>query len=154
MLDQLSSYTIPVFHPMMVHFPIVLTVLAAICCAGWLFRDHLFWLYSSIWLAALGFIGALLSTRTGETMEEQGEGIAIIDDLVQLHEQMAERVTWVLGISLVVLVFGFWQSRQDLVRPGTALWIRILSFILLLAAAVMVSLTAHIGGLMSWGVPA
>ena len=153
MLDQLSSYTIPVFHPMVVHFPIVLTVLAAICGSGWLFRDRLFWLYSSIWLTAMGFLGALLATRTGETMEEQGEGIAIVDDLVHLHEQMAERVTWVLGISLVVLAYGYWQNREDLVRPGTAFWIRLLSFTLLLTAAVLVSLTAHIGGLMSWGVP-
>ena len=139
---------------MVVHFPIVLAILAGICVVGWLFRDRLAWLQASIWIGILGFIGAVFALRTGEVMEEQSEGVAIVDELVHTHEEMAERLTWILGLAVVFLLYSYWRSKADVVRPGTALWMRLVAALLFLTVAALAVLTGHIGGLMSWGVPA
>lgn len=153
MLDQLAEYTIPALHPIVVHFPIALGVAAVLTAAIWLVRNRLTWWTSTLVLEVLAFVGAFFAVRTGEQMEDQSEGVAMVDRFVELHESMGERAVWVLGIAVIGLVAARWFGRRDTEHAGTpALW-RILGFVLVLAAAILVGLTGHIGGLMTWGVP-
>ena len=154
MLDQLAEYTIPVLHPIVVHFPIALGVVALVTAALWLVRNQHTWWASTLVLEALAFVGAFVALRTGEQMEEQSEGVAMVDRFVDLHESMGERALWALGIALAGLVAARWYGRRDTEHAGTPMLWRILAFLLVLAAAVLVGITGHIGGLMTWGVPA
>ena len=153
MLDQILKYTIPVAHPVVVHFPLALGLAALIFVAGWAFRDKLFWLYASMWLTALAWIGSILALRTGEVMEEQSEGVAIVDELVHLHETMGERAAWALGLTLLWLLFSRWHSSHDIGKSGTRLWIRLVALLLMVSAGIFLVLTGHLGGVMTWGVP-
>lgn len=153
MLDQLSHYTIPVIHPVVVHIPIVLSVVAVLFALGWLMRDRLFWMGALLWIEVIAWLGALIASSSGELMEEQSEGIAIVDEFVHFHEEMGERATWMLGITVVWLVAARWLSARDTDVSGARSWIRWLTLLLVLGSAILMGITAHTGGIMTWGVP-
>ena len=107
----------------------------------------------TVLLQSLAMLGTLLAVRTGEIMEEQSEGVAMVDQFVELHETMGERALWLLGFSLVMLLGARWMGAKEMDHAGVRLRWRLLGFISVLIAVVLVALTAHIGGLMTWGVP-
>ena len=93
---------------------------------------------------------------TGEDADDFAEGTPIVDELVHLHEDMgiytlAAAVTTL--VSLIVVqpkaLFGGGSELNKVpvsaVRWGVAA--------LALTAAVLVAWTAHLGGIMVWGVP-
>jgi len=152
MLNDVFNYSIPVLHPIIVHFPVALSVMGLLLVTGWLIRNRPFWLNGTLWVLGSALAGAIFALRTGEAMEEQGEGIAIVDEFVHLHETFAERTTWLLAITVVWLLVAKWMSRNDISQSGAAAWIRWLSFALVLATALMMAFTGHVGGVMTWGV--
>ena len=153
MFEQLDSYTIPVLHPIAVHFPIVLIVAAAVCVLIWAFRDRMYWLWGALYLSIPAFVSAIVALRTGEQMEEQSEGIAIVDQLVHFHEDLAEYTVWTLGVGLAYLAYAIWSTRRDIQHPGTRIWIRLTAVLIFLLVAGLVIVTGHAGGVMTWGVP-
>ena len=153
MFEQLADYTIPVFHPVVVHFPVALAILALIPALLWLMRDNVRWLWITLAMEFLAFVGAYVALETGETLEHQSEGVAIVDQFVHLHETMAERAMWVIGITCGVLVFAAWWGRRDVSRPGVHPGVRTVGFLMVLLGAIVIGLTAHIGGIMTWGIP-
>lgn len=153
MFDQLSAYTLPVNHPVLAHFPVAFGVISILFATIWLLRNRIYWLGMTMWFQGFAFLGAVLSLRTGEAMEDQSEGIAIVDEFVHLHETMAERAVWVLGIGFLWMFIARWLISRDALHSESALWIRVITFVLVLTAAILIGLTGHIGGLMVWGVP-
>lgn len=153
MLEHLSTYTIPVNHPVLVHFPIAFGVMAILFATIWLMRNRLYWLGMTTWFQGIALVGALLALRTGEAMEEQSEGIAIVDELVGYHELMAESAAWAIGISFLWMIIARWIISRDTLHSEAANWIRLVTFILVLLSAILVGITGHIGGLMVWGIP-
>ena len=153
MLDQILDYSIPVLHPVVVHFPVALGVISLLFAIGWVIRNKPFWLSATSWLVALAWIGTIVALRTGEVMEEQSEGVAMVDQFVHLHETLGERAAWALGLSLLWLIFAWWHAKNDVKQSGTRLWIRLVGGLLLLISAALLALTGHIGGLMTWGIP-
>ena len=105
-------------------------------------------------LEVLAFIGAFVALRTGEAMEDQSEGVAMVDRFVELHETMAERAVWALGLAVVMLVGMRWIGLRETAHAGVRLRWRVLAFLLVAIAALLVALTGHIGGIMTWGIPA
>lgn len=153
MVDQLADYSIPVLHPVVVHFPVALSVVALFTVGIWLFRNATAWWRVTLLLQSLSFLGAFVAVRTGEIMEEQSEGVAMVDQFVDLHETMGERALWLLGLSLAMLLVTRWIGARETDHAGIRLRWRLLGFIAVLVAVIFVGLTAHIGGLMTWGVP-
>jgi uncharacterized membrane protein len=153
MFDQLSPYTIPVLHPVLAHFPVALGVVSVVFASIWLVRNRIYWLTITMWLQGMAFIGGVLALRTGDAMKDQSDGIAIVDELVQLHESTAERALWIMGISFAWLIFAKWMIARDTFHSEARLWIRIVTFILVLLSSLLIGLTGHIGGTMVWGVP-
>ena len=97
----------------------------------------------------LGLVGAVLAFLSGEEMEKHVEGVAIVEELVELHESMA--LLTVVGSCLATLVLGIVSIRAERgVREPLGL--RVFVGILVLAAAALVAWTAHIGSTMVWGV--
>lgn len=151
-MEQVLRYDIPVIHPIAVHFPFVLALLALGFGLIWLFRDRLQWLVTASYIQMLGFAGAMVAYLSGDTMKEQSEGVPIVDELVHLHEDAALMATWAIGVSFVALLGARYVHRMNTSHPGTRLWVRLVVCFLLLLAAVLVVWTAHIGGTMVWGI--
>lgn len=154
MLEALTDYTIPVLHPIVVHFPVALVFAALLTSGIWLLRNQDTWWKSSAVLLLLSFLGGVAALRTGEAMEDQSEGVAIVDKFVHLHEELAEWSVWILGTAFVAMLAAVWLGRRDTAHPGTPMRWRLIAFLVVLAAAVLLGLTGHVGGIMTWGSPA
>jgi len=151
-MRDVFDYSMPVLHPIVVHFPIVLTIAAAFCAWIWLGTDRLVWLRAVIWLTAAGFAGALAAYFTGEKMEEQSEGVPVVETFVETHETLGLTTTIVLGVLFVFALIVLRYVARDVSRSGGARAIRWTIAVLFAIAACLVGLTAHLGGLMVWGV--
>ena len=151
-MEQVLRYNIPVIHPIAVHFPFVLVLLGLGFGLVWLFRDRLHWLVIASYVQILGLAGAIVAYLSGQVMEEQSEGVPIVDELVHLHEDAALMATWAMGLSVAALLGAKYIHRMNTSHPGTRLWVRLVVVFIQLLAATLVVWTAHIGGIMVWGV--
>jgi uncharacterized membrane protein len=145
-MDLLLDSRLDVWHPLAVHFPVVLLMLGGVASLAWAWGGRAFWRDACLWLYGLGTLGALAAYLTGETMEEQiGPS-----DAVELHETLGLWTLVVAGLALLAHGFAAWRSlRGEEVRAGRAL--RWIAAALGLAAAVLVTATGHLGGAMVWG---
>ena len=154
-MEQVLQYEIPVLHPVAVHFPLALLLAAALSAVVWAIRGQAFWRRVTLWLVLLGTGGALLAYFTGEPMEEHVEGVPIVVELVELHEQFALYTLILAGTALTGLAAAsFWLERRTTLErdPPDPLGLRLVLTAAVLAAAALVAWTGHIGGTMVWGV--
>lgn len=153
-MDTLFDYTIPVYHPLAVHFPLALILTGALVAVLWLWRGTPCWRRCALLLFVLGLAGGFFAWFTGDALEEQVEGEQVVALLVELHENMARFTLIVTGLVVGLLGYGTWHLERRsgaatgpepiLLRGGVAF--------LALAAAALVAFTAHIGGVMVWGI--
>ncbi len=146
----MPDYTIPVWHPVTVHFPIVLLLVAALAAVVWAWRGSAAWRGAALLLMALGTAGAFASRITGEAMAEQSEGVPVVEMFIENHEKGA-LWTVITGALATAALLAAWYAGRRGVRVGWA--IRAGIALLALAAAALVAWTGHLGGLMVWGVP-
>ena len=98
-------------HPLIVHFPIVLTFLLpiSIVAALWAVRKgtppRRGWSFPVIVAAALA-VSAFVASRTGESEEERVERV-VAENAIETHEEAAERFVVLSGVLLVVSLAGF-----------------------------------------------
>jgi len=93
-------------HPIVVHFPIVLIIIAPIILLfGTVLKAHL---KTCILIAGLslscGAIGAFLAVETGEATAEFVERTEQIEALIESHEEIAEQTFY----TFVALTVVFW----------------------------------------------
>ncbi len=153
-MDAVLQYEIPVFHPLVVHFPIALILVGALAAVVWAARGTAFWRDSTLWLFSLGLIGGIVAYKTGEALEEHTEGTPIVEELGALHEDMALYTLLVAGAMVLgMAVLGLWRKKQItlLRKQPDPLVARLLVVLVALAAAALVAWTGHIGGTMVWG---
>lgn len=164
-MDLIAQYEIPFLHPLAVHFPLVLLLLGAGAAMFYLVLGRAVWRKAGLMLFALGALGAWAAGETGHTLYNAVEGDPIVEEVVGTHETGAE---WTLVMSLLATgAFGL-VSLTRLRRPRPAadgeeaapaaprrepMWGRLLTVLFALAAAALVAWTAHLGGIMVWGVP-
>ena len=160
-IEEALRYEIPYLHPLAVHFPLVLLMLAAGAAGGYAVLGTATWRYAVLAFLLLGVPSAYWAQRTGHTLEEAVEGEPAVERFLDYHETAA---AWTLRASIVaLLVVGgttFWLRRRgragaDLsaVLSKEPLGLRLLVLVPALAAAVLVAYTGHLGALMMWGVP-
>lgn len=158
-LDLLSRYSIPYLHPLAVHFPLVLLLLGAGVAVLYAALGRPVWRQAALALFALGAVSAYVAHETGHELEHAMEGEPIVDAVVETHETMADYTMWTAAFT--ALVFGGLsvalrqRARREpaLDRREPLVW-RVGALVPALAAALLVAYTAHLGGLMVWGVPA
>ncbi len=128
-------------------------VTAVLFAVLWAFRDNVRWLSIYVSMHFIGTVGAIAAFLTGETLEEDTEGVPIVDELVGTHE-LYGKITMILAIVVsLILVFILYSRSKDHTWAGsrsTRLGIAVLA----ICVAIITALTAHLGGIMVWGIPA
>ena len=149
-------YQIPVLHPVVVHFPIAFLILAAVTSLVWLAQGTSFWRNVTLILLVAGFVGGLGAYFTGGEAKEFAEGSARVELFGEQHEALALLTLVAAGLALFLLTayVGAYTRRLP-TAPGERdlMTVRIIVTVLVLAAAVLVGRTGHLGGLMVWGQP-
>ena len=153
--DLLSDYTIPYLHPLAVHFPLVLLLVAASAATLYAVTGRALGRQAALAFLLAGTAGAWWAEETGEALEPAVEEEPMAVVLLDTHEDMAG---WTLRLGLLASVAAAGATlalrrRPDLVAPTEPVWARLLVLVPALAAAALVAWTAHLGGLMVWGVP-
>ena len=153
--DLLSQYDIPYLHPLAVHFPIVLLLLAAGAAVLYALVGRGVWRLAALGLFALGTLGAVVAGQTGETLKQDVEGEPVVEAVLGTHERVAEVTTW--AAALATLAYGgltVAARRRDAASAREPLAWRLAALVPAVAAALLVAYTGHLGGVMVWGVPA
>ena len=129
----------PNLHPLVVHFPIVLLLLAFISqlASFFVFQKPLSWV--TILLLLGGIIGAVFASNvfhphtTGLTENMQ--------KMLETHELYASLTTWLAVIALFLKIISHnWLNRKR--------WVEIVVLIFLAGSAITVSLAGHLGAQM------
>jgi len=174
-MDLITDYRIPFLHPLMVHFPLVLLLLGAGAAGMYLLFGRAVWRQAGLVLFVLGTVSAWMAEETGHALEHAVEGDPIVEEVVARHEQGAEWTLW--ASALAAFAFGLvsvarvptlrrrrptpsaeGEEGEEAPPPRPRrrrepLWGRLLVLIPAGLAAAAVAWTAHLGGIMVWGVP-
>ncbi len=156
--DLLQQYDIPYLHPLMVHFPLVLLLLGAGVAVLYAALGRPVWRLAALGVFVLGAAGAFAARQTGQTMQDDVEGEPVVEAVLGTHARMADYTMW--SALLAALVYGGLsvaarrRTAEGSVRPRPEplAW-RLAALAPALAAAALVAWTAHLGGVMVWGVP-
>ena len=129
----------PNYHPLVVHFPIVLLIMATLFqLLSFFFYKNEFSIVTLI-LLALGVIGTWLSSNTFHAHPEELTGKA--KEIFEMHEQMADFTWWFsLGALALKIVSHFFLKRKWWMESAVAL--------LLIGSAVTVSIAGHHGAML------
>ena len=156
-MDLLAQYEIPYLHPLAVHFPLVLLLLAGAVGLAYAIRGTALWRRALLVFLALGAATAYWAGETGETLEDDVRGEPMVEAIVDTHEQGAEWTLWAaLGALAVAVGVTVWVRRLPApteVAQQEPLALRLVLLVVALVPAGLVAWTAHLGGLMVWGVP-
>lgn len=163
-MDLIAQYEIPFLHPLAVHFPLVLILLGAGAAGLYLVLGRAGWRQAGLILFVLGTLSAWVAQETGQALENAVEGDPIVEEIVERHEASATWTVWTSALAAVA--FGVASAARlrrprppaegeeaPLPRKREPLWGRLLVVLPAFLAAVLVAWTAHLGGLMVWGVP-
>lgn len=129
----------PNLHPLVVHFPIVLLLLAFVSqLAGFfVFQKPLSWV--TLLLLLGGVVGA---TMASNVFHPHTAGLSEnVQKMLEEHEFYAGLTTWFAVIALFLKIISHnWLTRKK--------WAEIVVLLLLAGSAVTVSLTGHLGAQM------
>jgi uncharacterized membrane protein len=160
-MDGSVEYTIPVWHPTLVHFPIALLIVGFAPAIIWCLTTDRRWLLTGWFIAAVGVVATVAAYLTGDAMKHQAEGVPIVEALVGTHERFAvatliasllSAVAWT-GVALADRA-SVRRANHGGIAPAPSWAVRVLVLAIATATALLALRTGHIGGLMVWGVPA
>ncbi len=139
-MDKTSVFSplsdFPNLHPLVVHFPIMLLILAVFSqLAGFfVFRYQLSWI--TLFLLFGGFIGGILAANV---FHAHASGVTEhVREIFETHERLANWTIWLTGIALVFKVISHFLLKRKV-------WMEILVFLAILSSGIAVSLTGHLG---------
>lgn len=132
-------------HPMFVHFPIVLWLMAAgseviVLWRGEHFAMRKFWPRASLWLVSLGTLGGIVAAPLGALAEHMAEKKGFPTAPIEDHAAMALTALWIFIFVTAVQLYIYWK-RVELNRG--------LSWLLALVGivgAIFVLIAAYRGG--------
>ena len=163
-MDLIRQYEIPFLHPLLVHFPLVLLLLGAAAAGLYLVSGRAGWRRAGLVLFVLGALSAWAAAETGPALHRAVEGDPVVDQVIGWHQSAAAWTLWTSAIAAFAFAL---VSAARLRRPRPPaegeepvvvprrepLWGRVLVLVPAVLAAALVAWTAHLGGIMVWGVP-
>jgi uncharacterized membrane protein len=123
-------------HPGLVHYPIALIVQSMVFQALYLIFKQTWLTKAALITWAIALAGAIAAAITGTTQAEAVLLLGSVDELLALHERLANLTIF---ISLGGLLYSFIGFQRNRLNP----WITF-AFLLLLSGMVLV--TGHFGG--------
>lgn len=137
--EMASVDVFPNYHPLVVHFPIVLIIMAFV------FQLLSFFVYkkefsvATLILLALGVISAWLASNTFHAHPAELTGSA--KEIFETHEQMASFTLWFSLIALLIKIPShFFMKRKW--------WMESIATLFLLASVITVSIAGHHGAML------
>lgn len=129
----------PNLHPFVVHFPIVLLLLAFISQFLGLIalREKFSWI--TLFQLIAGFIGAVLAAEVFHA--HVGDLPQNISEVYESHEYYGIATTWLAGIALILKLISHFLFKLKT-------WAEIIVFLMITGSAVTVSLAGHLGAQM------
>ena len=172
-MDLIAQYEIPFLHPLLVHFPLVLLLLGAAAAGLYLVLGRAVWRQAGLVLFALGALTAWAAGETGHDLHRVVEGDPVVDQVIGRHQAGAAWTLWTSALAAFAFALvSLARIRVRLPRRKKAadgeepevaepvvasrrepLWGRVLVLPPAWAAAAAVAWTAHLGGIMVWGIP-
>lgn len=137
-------------HPLIIHFPIVLLMIAPLFVligAAVKPEKAKSFLISALILMALGTIASYVAVSTGEAAGKLADRTPEINQVLQHHEQLAERTR--LSFTILTVVFGAMLVVPMLLRRGSRTYTTVLPIVFLFfysGAMLFLVNTAHNGG--------
>ena len=132
-------------HPAVVHFPIVLMLIAPLVTAYVLWRLRgaesrtKTWFIVPVLLAAVAVSG-FVAQQSGEQGEEVAEEF-VEHDVIERHEEQGKQFVWFALATVVVAAAAF--------ASGSVGWsLRMLTLVMTIVGAILVTRTGHSGGTM------
>ncbi len=138
-------------HPLVVHFPIALLLVAPLfVLIGMLVRPERgrLFLIAALILMACGTVATFVAVASGEAAGKLAERNAAVDAVLEHHEELAETsraVFAALTLAFAAVLFGPRLLRRELGR-GVALGMLSAFLVAYVAGAVLLANTAHNGG--------
>ena len=136
-------------HPIIIHFPIALLLVAPLFIVLGLIRPERFRLFSisALILMLLGTIGAYVAVATGEAAMQLVERTPELGAAIDQHEEMGENTRLIFTILTVVFALLLAAPRVFKARRPRLLLILHLVFLLLyLGSCLVLARTGHLGG--------
>jgi uncharacterized membrane protein len=137
-------------HPLVVHFPIALLIVAPVLVVLGLlmYRHYLWFAIAALAIMTLGTVGAFVAVSTGEAGAELVMRSPEINPVLERHEELAETTQWVfLGLTLLFAAITLVPHavRRPLKRvPGTIVAV---AFLLIYSGGtILLANAAHEGG--------
>ncbi len=128
----------PNYHPLIVHFPLVLLAAAALLQIVVLFKQNRLYNYAVTAAAVVGFITALLATTLLHAHPAHNIN-ATAKALFQKHAQLATITLWLSGIASLCKIAGLFTYKK---------WIETVAFLFLLGSGITVTIAGHYGSSM------
>ena len=137
--EMKSVDAFPNYHPLVVHFPIVLLLAAALFQLLSFFIHKNEFSLAALILLALGVIGTWLSSHTFHAHPGELSGKA--KEIFETHERMADLTWWFsLGALAIKIISHFFLSRK--------MWSELIVGLLLIGACITVSIAGHHGAML------
>lgn len=125
----------PNYHPLVVHFPLILLLIAGAMQIVLLFRTNKMYNYTVTALTVLGFLTGLLAAFVFHAHPSQDIN-PTAHEIFETHEKLAFITLWLSGIASLFKVSGLFISKK---------WLEIVALLFLLGSAVTVSIAGHHG---------
>ena len=129
----------PNYHPLVVHFPIVLLIIASLIQLIFLFTNKKEFGWIVLLLLCLGVIATWLSSNTFHAHPEKLTGRA--QEIFRVHLQMANMTFWISLSALLLKIVTQFQIKRKIILES-------LIAIMLLASATTVSIAGHHGAML------
>ena len=139
-MDQIPDFwRTEVFHPLSVHFPIVLLLLATLFKLISLWSSKITWDHGGRVLLVLGVIGVWISIYTGNLADGIVSRQLCDPTVLKEHENFAYTTAWIFTIALLIeLISGY----VDLLKTRIT---SIILVLLLLSGSATLTYVSHLG---------